>query len=33
VDVGLHPAPLGPDIHANNDGYGVIAQAFEEELP
>jgi hypothetical protein len=20
--------PLGPDVHANNDGYGVIAQAF-----
>ena len=26
-------APLGPDIHANSDGYGVIAQAFEEALP
>jgi hypothetical protein len=20
--------PLGPDVHANNDGHGVIAQAF-----
>jgi lysophospholipase L1-like esterase len=26
-------APLGPDIHANSDGYGVIAQAFEQQLP
>jgi lysophospholipase L1-like esterase len=25
--------PLGPDIHANSDGYGVIAQAFEQQLP
>jgi hypothetical protein len=25
--------PLGPDIHANTDGYGVIAQAFEQALP
>jgi len=25
-------APLGPDIHANSDGYGVIAQAFEQQL-
>jgi hypothetical protein len=25
-------APLGPDIHANTDGYGVIARAFEQEL-
>lgn len=25
--------PLGPDIHANSRGYGVIAQAFEEALP
>jgi hypothetical protein len=22
------PAPLGPDIHANRDGYAVIAQTF-----
>lgn len=22
------PAPLGPDIHANQQGYGVIARAF-----
>lgn len=22
--------PLGPDVHANNDGYGVIAQAFAD---
>jgi len=26
------PPPLGPDIHANNDGYGVIAQAFATAL-
>jgi GDSL-like Lipase/Acylhydrolase family len=26
------PPPLGPDIHANNAGYGVIAQAFEDVL-
>jgi lysophospholipase L1-like esterase len=25
--------PHGPDIHANSDGYGVIAQAFEQQLP
>jgi|SRR6266566_497294 lysophospholipase L1-like esterase len=25
--------PLGPDIHANTAGYGVIAQAFENVLP
>jgi lysophospholipase L1-like esterase len=25
--------PLGPDIHANSRGYGVIAQAFDEQLP
>lgn len=24
------PPPLGWDIHANNDGYGVIAQAFAD---
>ena len=24
--------PLGPDIHANNDGYAVIAQAFADVL-
>jgi lysophospholipase L1-like esterase len=24
--------PLGPDIHANNDGYGVIAETFAAEL-
>jgi hypothetical protein len=22
------PPPLGPDIHANTDGYGAIAHAF-----
>lgn len=27
------PPPLGPDIHPNADGYGVIAAAFEELLP
>ena len=26
------PAPLGPDIHANTAGYGVIAQAFRNVL-
>lgn len=26
------PAPLGPDNHANRDGYGVIAGAFAEAL-
>jgi lysophospholipase L1-like esterase len=26
------PPPLGPDIHANTGGYGVIAQAFETVL-
>jgi lysophospholipase L1-like esterase len=26
------PPPLGPDIHANTDGYGVIAQAFADVL-
>ena len=26
------PPPLGPDVHANNDGYGVIAQAFATTL-
>jgi hypothetical protein len=25
-------APHGPDIHANNDGYGVIAKAFYDVL-
>jgi lysophospholipase L1-like esterase len=27
------PPPLGPDIHANTAGYGVIAQAFADVLP
>ncbi len=27
------PPPLGPDVHANTAGYGVIAQAFLEVLP
>ncbi|HEX3226391.1 MAG TPA: SGNH/GDSL hydrolase family protein [Gaiellaceae bacterium] len=26
------PAPLGPDIHANATGYGVIARAFAQAL-
>src|SRR4029450_8016156 len=26
------PPPLGPDVHANNDGYGVIAKAFAATL-
>ena len=25
--------PHGPDIHANTDGYDVIAQAFAQQLP
>src|SRR5215472_5834825 len=25
--------PLGPDIHPNTAGYGVIAQAFKNALP
>jgi lysophospholipase L1-like esterase len=27
------PAPVGPDIHANNAGYARIAEAFEAVLP
>lgn len=27
------PPPLGPDVHANTAGYGVIAQAFLDVLP
>jgi lysophospholipase L1-like esterase len=27
------PPPLGPDVHANTTGYGVIAQAFVAALP
>jgi hypothetical protein len=27
------PPPLGPDIHVNAAGYGVIAQAFAAALP
>jgi hypothetical protein len=27
------PPPLGPDIHANTTGYGVIARAFADQLP
>ena len=26
------PAPLGPDNHANADGYAVIARAYADEL-
>jgi lysophospholipase L1-like esterase len=26
------PPPLGPDTHANREGYGVIARAFENAL-
>jgi lysophospholipase L1-like esterase len=29
---GCEPPPLGPDLHANVSGYGVIAQAFERVL-
>lgn len=25
--------PLGPEIHPNTEGYGVIAHAFQEQLP
>jgi hypothetical protein len=27
------PAPLGPDIHLNPAGYGVVAQAFLAAIP
>jgi lysophospholipase L1-like esterase len=27
------PSPIGPNIHANNAGYAVIARAFEADLP
>ena len=27
------PAPIGPNIHANNTGYAVIARTFETLLP
>jgi lysophospholipase L1-like esterase len=27
------PAPVGPDIHANQQGYAVIAQAFLKQIP
>jgi hypothetical protein len=27
------PPPPGPDTHANTTGYGVIAQAFGQQLP
>jgi lysophospholipase L1-like esterase len=27
------PAPIGPNIHANNTGYSVIARTFEATLP
>jgi lysophospholipase L1-like esterase len=27
------PAPVGPNIHANNTGYSVLAKAFEAKLP
>jgi lysophospholipase L1-like esterase len=27
------PPPLGPDIHANTEGHGVIAEAFHKVLP
>lgn len=27
------PAPIGPNIHANDAGYAVLAQAFEARLP
>jgi hypothetical protein len=27
------PDPVGPDIHAKSDGYGMIADAFEAVLP
>ena len=27
------PAPVGPNIHANNAGYEVLAKAFEAKIP
>lgn len=27
------PPPLGPDIHLNTTGYGVVAQAFLDAIP
>lgn len=27
------PAPVGPNIHATNAGYRVLAEAFEKQLP
>jgi hypothetical protein len=27
------PPPIGPDVHPNTTGYGVIAQAFVDALP
>jgi len=27
------PAPVGPNIHANPDGYGVMAATFAAVLP
>lgn len=27
------PPPPGPDTNVNATGYGVIAQAFEQQLP
>jgi hypothetical protein len=27
------PPPPGPNTHANTTGYGVIAQALEQQLP
>ena len=26
------PAPVGPNIHANDAGYAVMAQAFEAKI-
>ena len=33
VDLAMHATPPGPNTHANTTGYGVIAQALEQQLP
>jgi hypothetical protein len=33
VDLTMHATPPGPNTHANITGYGVIAQALEQQLP
>jgi hypothetical protein len=29
----MQPPPPGPNTHAHTTGYGVIAQALEQQLP